>query len=149
MVANRAVALLDVNVLLAMGWSEHASLPAVEAWIGRHAGRGWATCPLTEAGFVRILSNPAFSRGGISLGGAQAALRDLLRHPAHEFWPDRLNFAEAMALFGHRLQGHSQITDAYLLALALHNHGRLVTLDRGVRALLAADSPLQAAIVTL
>ena len=97
--------------------------------------QGWATCPLTEAGFVRIVSNPAFSRDAVTpreasdLLAANTAARD------HVFWPDDQPFAGAAAFAGPRLVGHQQVTDAYLLGLALERGGVLATLDERIAAL--------------
>jgi len=129
------IALLDVNVLLALVWPTHPSHTTAERWFARHADEGWATCPFTQAGFVRVLSGPAFSPYAPSVADAREALRKNLRHPAHHFWPDVLPLPEALALLGTTIVGHQQITDAYLLGLAIHNKGKVVTLDRSMQAL--------------
>ncbi|HVB39370.1 MAG TPA: TA system VapC family ribonuclease toxin [Terriglobales bacterium] len=105
-----------------------------------HARAGWATCPITEAGFVRIVSNPAFSPGAPRAENALDLLAHNLRHPAHRFWPGSLSLEAAARVTQARLFGHRQVTDAYLLALAMHRRGRLVTLDGGVRLLLPPGS---------
>jgi len=86
-----------------------------------------------QAGFVRIVSNPAFSRRVVSPRDALEVLRANLQHRAHRFWADDLGVAEALAQFEGRLNGHQQVTDGYLLALAIHQKGRLATLDSGLR----------------
>jgi uncharacterized protein len=126
--------LLDVNVLLALSWPEHQFHEVVQGWFSRHARKGWATCPMVEAGFVRILSNPAFSAHAISPSEAVNALKFNTRHSAHQFWPDDLSVAEALASLPQEVGGHKQITDAYLLALAVRHRGKLATLDNGIRA---------------
>jgi toxin-antitoxin system PIN domain toxin len=126
--------LLDVNVLVAMAWPRHTSHAAVQKWLGRHADDGWASCPLTQAGFARIVSNPAFSRDALTPKQAVAVLQANLEHPAHHFWPDSLALHEALAGVGE-LAGHNQITDAYLLALAISRKGTLVTLDKSIARL--------------
>jgi len=126
--------LLDVNVLVAMAWPRHTAHGAVQRWLARHAGEGWATCPLTEAGFTRVVSNPAFSRDALTPKQAVAILEANLEHPAHHFWPDNLSLGEALAKVGE-LAGHNQITDAYLLALAISRKGTLVTLDKSIAQL--------------
>jgi toxin-antitoxin system PIN domain toxin len=130
------VSLLDVNILIALVWPTHPSHGAAEQWFARHAKEGWATCPMTQAGFVRVLSSPAFSPYGPTTKQAQQKLGENVRHPAHRFWPDSLQVPEALAMLGIELVGHRQVTDAYLLGLALHNKGRFVTLDKSVAALL-------------
>jgi uncharacterized protein len=124
--------LLDVNVLVALSWPEHEFHETVQDWFGRNARNGWATCPLTQAGFVRIVSNPAFSPRAVSPTEALQALALTVRHPAHEFWPDHITVVDALARFEGRLVGHQQVTDAYLLALAIEKKGKLATLDRSI-----------------
>jgi uncharacterized protein len=127
--------LFDVNVLVALMWPAHEAHAVVQAWFRRNATRGWATCPLTQAGFVRIVSNPAFSPQAVLPEQALDLLSVNLSHPNHVFWPDDLPFAQAIEPFLPRLTGHRQVTDAYLLGLATHRKGRLLTLDRGIPAL--------------
>jgi len=107
----------------------------------RHERRpGLGDLCMTQAGFVRIVSNPAFSRRVVSPRDALEVLRANLQHRAHRFWADDLGVAEALAQFEGRLNGHQQVTDGYLLALAIHQKGRLATLDSGVASLLADQS---------
>jgi len=133
--------LLDVNVLIATAWPTHVAHQKVQQWIGHHAKKGWATCPFTETAFVRILSNPAFSPNAVTPADALALLRANLRHPAHRFWEDDASFIQAAEPFSDRLVGHQQVSDAYLLGLAIHREGKLATLDRGVLTLLQEKSP--------
>jgi uncharacterized protein len=125
-----SVYLLDVNVLIALSWPGHASHNAVQTWFGRNANKGWATCPLVEIGFVRLLSNPAFSPRAVSPNEALEALRHNVRHPAHQFWQDELSSVEALEPLRSRVAGHQQITDAYLVALAVRHEAKLATLDK-------------------
>ena len=131
--------LLDVNVMLALSWPAHIFHHPAERWFGRVGAKSWATCPMVEAGFVRILSNPAFSAQAVSLTEAVRALEVSSKHPGHEFWPDDAAVADALALVATRIAGHQQITDAYLLALAVRHKGRLATFDKGLRALCRSD----------
>ncbi len=133
--------LLDVNVLIAMAWPTHRAHEKVQDWLGRHAREGWATCPLTQTAFVRILSNPAFSPNALTPADALALLEANLGHPAHRFWLDEVSYVHALEPFAQRLAGHQQVTDAYLLGLAMHKKGKLATMDRAVRALLPDKSP--------
>ena len=126
--------LLDVNVLVAMAWPRHTAHAVVQKWLARHADDGWASCPLTQAGFARIVSNPAFSRDALTPKQAVALLEANLEHPAHHFWQDNLSLGEALAKVAV-LTGHNQITDAYLLALAISRKGTLVTLDKSIAKL--------------
>ena len=132
--------LLDVNVLIAMAWPTHRAHEKVQEWLARRAREGWATCPLTQTGFVRVLSNPAFSPNALTPAHALALLRANLDHPAHRFWADELSFIGALEPFHPRLAGHQQVTDAYLLGLAIHKKGKLATMDRAVLALLPENS---------
>jgi toxin-antitoxin system PIN domain toxin len=127
--------LLDTNVLVALLWPSHARHDLAVKWFARHRAKGWATCPLTEAGFVRIVSNPAFSRDAVTPREAAGVLAANTAAKDHAFWPDELPFAEAIAFAGARLVGHQQVTDAYLLGLALRRGGMLATLDERIAAL--------------
>ncbi len=104
-------------------------------WFARHRTRGWATCPVTQAGFVRIVSNPAFSRDAVQPREAIQVLSANTAAKDHAFWPDELPVAEAVAFAGVRLMGHQQVTDAYLLGLAIRRGGVLATLDQRIAAL--------------
>jgi predicted nucleic acid-binding protein len=95
---------------------------------------------LTEAGFVRIVSNPAFSRDAVTPREAASLLAVNTAANDHELWADELAFAEASAFAGARLVGHQQVTDAYLLGLALHRGGVLATLDQRITALVEPKS---------
>ena len=127
--------LLDTNMLIALFWPRHARHEMAVKWFARHRSKGWATCPLTEAGFVRIVSNPAFSRDAVTPREAVGVLRANTAAKDHQFWPDELSFADAVAFAGIRLVGHQQTTDAYLLGLAIRRGGMLATLDEHIGTL--------------
>lgn len=131
--------LLDVNAFIALSWPDHSSHVIVQDWFAANARKGWATCAITEAGFVRITSNPSFSSRAVSPLDAARALRLTVEHPSHRFWPSDLPLVEAIAMFGRRLVGHQQVTDAYLLGLAIHKKGKLATLDKGLFELVDRD----------
>lgn len=133
--------LLDVNVLVALMWPAHESHAHVQDWFARHARRGWATSPLTQAAFVRLVSNPAFSPDAVGPQEAINLLAANLRHRHHRFWADDLTLAEATKRFRGKLVGHRQISDAYLLGLAIHRKGKLATMDRAILALLPPGGP--------
>jgi len=132
--------LLDVNVLVAMSWPQHSFHATALRWITRHGREGWATCPFTQAGFVRIISNPAFSRDALEPQQALSLLRANLQHPAHRFWPDALGVYDALSKV-RPITGHNQTTDAYLLALAISRRARLVTLDQSIAKLIPDHAP--------
>ncbi len=127
--------LLDTNLLIALLWPSHERHGLAVKWFTRHRAKGWATCPLTEAGFVRIVSNPAFSRDAVQPREALHVLTANTAAKDHIFWPDELPIAEAVAFTGIRLMGHQQVPDAYLLGLAIRRGGVLATLDERIAAL--------------
>jgi toxin-antitoxin system PIN domain toxin len=130
--------LLDVSVLVALLWTSHTSHEKAQAWFGRHASAGWATCPPTQASFVRIVSNPSFSKSATTVEEATRLLSENSDHPAHQYWPADVNYFDAIKPFASRIVGHQQVSDAYLLGLAIYHKGKLVTMDRGVLELLPA-----------
>ncbi len=125
------IALLDVNVLIALcdGRHEHHDLAA--RWFVAQAPQGWASCPITQNGALRIMSAPGYP-GARPVVQVMAQLQTLCASAHHHFWPDALSLLQPGILDGAHLLGHRQLTDAYLLALAVHHRGRLVTLDGGV-----------------
>jgi len=141
--------LLDVNVLIALLWPPHEAHARAQRWFAQNARHGWATCAMTQAGFVRIVSNPIFSRRAVSPRDALDVLSGSLQHPAHHFWTEDIGVTEAFAHFGRRLLGHQQITDAYLLGLAIQKKGRLATLDAGLSSLLSDQSAARSRLVLL
>jgi toxin-antitoxin system PIN domain toxin len=128
-------ALLDLNILTALLWPAHEHHEAAHKWFSSRSNARWATCSLTQLGFVRIVSNPAFSRDALAPAKAVALLAQNLTHVAHEFWTESLQVPAAVKGIEPALQGHQQVTDAYLLALASRHKGVLATFDRGLRAL--------------
>lgn len=132
-----STALLDLNILTALLWPAHEHHDAAHRWFERRGRARWATCPLTQLGFVRLVSNPAFSRDALPPLAALALLGENLSHPAHEFWPENLQLPSAVKAMEPHLHGYRQLTDAYLLALADKRKGVLVTFDRGLRNLAA------------
>jgi uncharacterized protein len=133
--------LLDVNVLIALMWPAHEGHAEVQTWFRQRSEDGWATCPFTQAAFVRIISNPGFSRDAVTPQEAIRILGSNVKHRSHQFWGDEISFVQAVAPFAQRMEGHQQVTDAYLLGLVMHKRGRLATMDRGVLALLPNNSP--------
>ena len=138
-------ALLDLNILTALLWPAHEHHEAAHRWFSARAKARWATCSLTQLGFVRITSNPAFSRDALSSTEAAALLAENLTHRGHEFWTEGLQVPAAIRGMETRLQGYRQLTDAYLLALANRRGGVLATFDRGLRTLASGmfDSALE------
>jgi hypothetical protein len=126
--------LLDVNVLVALLWPHHEMHYAAAAWFRGHCGRSgtWATCALTQAGCVRVLANPAVTQGTLTPTRITLALEDNLRHPGHRLWPMDFAWPEALRLAAIPVETHQQVTDAYLIALAVRHKGRLVTFDKAL-----------------
>jgi len=134
------VSLLDVNMLIALAWPSHIHHRVAQTWFSHNASAGWATCPLTQCAFVRISSNPKIIPEAVTPNEAIALLREVVRLKSHIFWPDDMSILDD-AVPASLLIGHRQITDAYLLGLAIHHGGRLVTLDGGLATLLPQRSP--------
>ncbi len=128
-------ALLDVNVLIALAWPNHVHHQAVRRWFTVHRADGWATCPLTEAGFVRVSCNPAAVRHTVTPTEAIALLQRLRQLASHVFWPLDRSIADLPQPIVSRLQGYRQITDAVLLAATIQRGGTLATLDSGLARL--------------
>ena len=123
--------LFDVSILLALIDTAHARHGDVVRWVSAHRSDGWATCPLTQNGFVRIISQRGYPNP-FELPDPVAALRAAVALPDHEFWSDDLSILDAERVDHSRLLGPKQITDVYLLALAVKHGGRFVTLDTGI-----------------
>jgi hypothetical protein len=127
--------LLDTNLLIALFWPSHERHGAALKWFVARRRHGWATCPMTQAGFVRIVANPAFSRDAVKPHEALQVLDANTAAGEHEFWPDAVGLREAVGFAGSRLLGHQQVTDAYLLGLAVRRDGVLASMDRRIAAL--------------
>lgn len=127
-------ALLDVNVLLALFDPGHLFHQRARAWWHTNREHGWASCPLTENGYLRIVSQKSYPRA-VRLPDALRLLCNWAQPPLHEFWPDDVSLIDATRFDYGRLLGPKQITDVYLLALAVKNAGRLITCDRGISPL--------------
>ena len=119
-------ALLDTNVLLALAWPNHQHHATAHRWFRAEARHGWASCGLTQLGFVRLSSNPAYTPSAVPPQQAAALLRELLAHKQHRFWPSPE--ASKAGIYRQTL-GHQQVNDAYLVEVARRQRGRLVTLD--------------------
>jgi len=130
-----SVFLLDANVLISLAWPDHEFHKRALSWFGRKCRNGWATCPITQSAFVRILSNPAFSAKALTPQNALGALEVNLQLAGHQFWPADISLSEVFQRVDRRIVSHRQITGAYLLALAAHHHGQLATMDQSIQSL--------------
>jgi toxin-antitoxin system PIN domain toxin len=136
-----SVYLPDINLLVALLWTNHEHHEAAATWFRSLQRNRWATCPFTEAGFVRVSSNPRVFRDAPPPMKAVELLETNLPHRNHVFWEDDVPFAQAIGLLGTGLTGHQQVTDAYLFGLAIRKGGTLVTFDAGIAALVEPQSP--------
>lgn len=132
------VALLDVNLLIALAWPNHVHHSIASEWFRRNHSMGWATCPVVQAGFVRVSSNPVAIPGAKSPAEAFALLHEITALENHTFWKDDVRIDRSKLVAHARIVGHRQVTDAHLLAVALRHKGRLATLDGGIRSLVPA-----------
>jgi toxin-antitoxin system PIN domain toxin len=124
--------LLDVNVLIALLDPEHVFHDAAHVWFEQNRRHGWATCPLTENGCVRILSKAAFAYSGVTPSKLRQLLAQFTRDKRHAFWPDSVTLLDS-GTFDLEGAGPTNLTDLYLLGLAHANGGRLATFDRKIR----------------
>lgn len=124
-------ALIDVNVLLALFDPDHVDHETAHRFVGSGLQDGWATCPLTQNGFVRIISQPRYP-SPVSTADALARLAEAASDESHVFWPDDASLLDPDVLDRSSLLGPRQVTDAYLLALAVRHGGCLVTFDRAI-----------------
>lgn len=124
-------ALLDINVLLALLDSDHVDHNRARDWLDDEIDAGWASCAITENGFVRIISQPRYP-SPVSPMDAIELLSQACDNRHHRFWPCDVSVLDARIVDRSRLHGPRQVTDAYLLALATGRHGRFVTFDRSL-----------------
>ncbi len=138
-------ALLDVNVLIALLDSDHASHDSAISWFSKHAREGWASCPITQNGCIRIMSNPGYPNP-LPVQAVIEHLAEACHQDIHEFWPDEVSLLDSDVVFwpdevslldsdvvdSTRIHGPRQLTDIYLLALAVQHEGRLVTFDTSI-----------------
>ena len=129
------VSLLDVNLLIALAWPNHVHHELALVWFQRSRGEGWATCPITQSGFVRVSSNQRVMPNAKTPQEAILLLRRIVALENHVFWTDETSLASSEFVDTRKLLGYRQVTDAHLLAIALKNRGRLATLDAGIREL--------------
>lgn len=124
-------ALLDINVLLALFDADHVDHERAREWIRAEISHGWASCAITQNGFVRILSQPRYP-SPVPPSVAIDRLTRATGSPHHEFWPCSISLLDDEVVDRSRLHSARQVTDAYLLALAVALGGRLATFDRSV-----------------
>ena len=111
----------------------------MQEWFDSSGKEDWGVCPLTEAGFVRVTTNPAYRGATRTVAQATAILAEFATHPGYRYWTISDKWAVLTAPFSARLLGHQQVTDSYLLGLAVKEKGVLVTFDRGIKYLAGAE----------
>ena len=125
-------ALLDVNVWIALFDDAHQFSDRANHFIAK-SGVQIATCPLVENGVIRVLSSPHYSRrGSLAIQQVRERLREACSELDHVFWPDDVSLRDDRLFNFARVQGHNQITDLYLLALAVRHAGCRVSFDQGI-----------------
>ena len=127
-----AAFLLDVNVLVALFDPDHVHHDPAHTWFAANRLLGWATCPITENGLVRILSNSSYTGVHEPPAAVRRRLALFCASGGHEFWPDELSLRDVDIFPLLPGVSHGQLTDAYLLGLAKRHGGRLATFDRRI-----------------
>lgn len=140
-------ALLDINVLLALLDADHVDHGRARGFIETEIASGWASCAITQNGFVRVISQPRYP-SPVSPAAAVEILGRACAGKHHEFWPCDISLLDGQTIDSSRLHGSRQVTDAYLLGLAASHGGRFVTFDHAV-SLSAVRKARKADIVTL
>lgn len=122
--------LLDVNVLIALIDPAHVQHEPAHEWFAMHRHQGWATCPMTENGVLRIVGHARYPNSPGTPAALVQVIIGLRRVPGHVFWPDDISLVDSEQVDAARLLSSGQVTDSYLLALACVHGGQLVTFDR-------------------
>lgn len=128
--------LLDVNALVALAWDSHVHHVRIVEWFRERASRGWATCGVTESGFVRVSSNPTALPSPLGVDAARQVLAALRALDGHRFLGDSVSMTDTDV---PRIAGYRQVTDAHLLVLARRHEMPLVTFDAGIGALAGGE----------
>ena len=125
-------ALLDVNVLVALFDAGHIHHETAHDWFAESSTSDWATCPLTENGLIRVVSNPKYPGRRTTVQDATSRLSTFCQSKNHNFWEDAVSLRDVTRFRLQRIQGYRQLTDVYLLALAVECDGYLATFDQGI-----------------
>ena len=126
-------ALLDINVILALLDADHLMHATAQCWLSRELDAGWASCPVTQNGVLRILSQPAYPNHR-PVAEVAERLAEACSHPSHRFWNGGVSLIGPAGVNWQQLLGHRQVTDAYLLAVAGAEGGRFVRFDQRISA---------------
>ena len=122
----------DANVLIALTDPEHRHFGTARDWFLSRR-KFWGLCPLTEAAYIRITTNPAIHPSKRSIEQSIAVLQSLKGYSDYFYWEIKESWVNLTAPFAARITGHQRVTDAYLLGMAIKEDGVLVTFDRGLR----------------
>jgi toxin-antitoxin system PIN domain toxin len=124
-------ALLDVNVLIALLDADHSLHARAAEWFANQARAGWASCPITQNGCVRIMSHPGYPNA-LPLSAVVERLVEATTSALHQFWPDDVSLLDQGLVDATRIHGPRQLTDLYLVALAVRHGGRFATFDHSI-----------------
>jgi len=125
------VYLLDVNVLMALAWDDHEHHARAHAWFAQFSNAGFATCNVTQSGFLRVSLNPKVMNCRLGISEILAQLESFTKHPNHKFWEDGALQTESPVW--QKVTGHGQVTDTNLALIAHRHGGKLVTLDGAIQ----------------
>jgi uncharacterized protein len=123
--------LLDTSILIALLDASHVHHRLTAQWLQANSSAGWASCPITLNGCIRVLSQPSYPNR-VPMQQVVAGLKQAMQNPLHEFWADDVNTATTKAIDWSYTVRPAQLTDVYLLALAVAHEARFVTLDQGI-----------------
>jgi toxin-antitoxin system PIN domain toxin len=128
------VSLLDVNCLIALLDLDHVHHETMEQWFLLHWSEGWATCPITENGLIRVMSLQRYPSGRRSPDEmiARLVMLKTSHGAAHRFWPDEISLTDTSLFRSEYITGSHLVTGAYLLGLAAKHDARLVSFDRNL-----------------
>ncbi len=132
-------ALLDINVLISLLDADHPLHHAAVAWFKQNVSLGWASCPLTQNGCIRVMSQPGYPNA-VPVTVVRERLKEATSHDSHRFCPDGINLLDEGRVGISRVHGPRQITDVYLLALATAHGDRFVTFDEAIPVSSARDA---------
>lgn len=137
--------LLDVNMLIALAWDDHEHHQAAHVWFSNYAHLGFATCNVTQSGFIRVSLNPKFVQRGMNSTEAITKLKSITSQPKHRFWED--GPVQIESELWHAVTGHGEVTDMNLFLIAQRNGGRLATFDGAIRNRLPSKERPQVEII--
>ena len=124
--------MLDVNVLIALFDPGHPNHEDAHRWFSRNRKQGWATCAVTINGCIRVLSSPSYPAIDATPAEVASRLRVLCAASDHQFWKESVSLLDETLFRPEAIAGHRQVTDVYLLGLAIRRGGRLATFDRSI-----------------